>query len=1691
MLISASQFQPILDLYDRGLYLQAYRAAQTLAPLAEWEGTDAKVLAGRMAYTLGSSKLAHRLHQSAWRKDRQNPEAKYFYTRVLLDKHGPLRAWLFLKEQGELQNASPAIQADWYGLYGLVLGHLRDFEEAEKWLAKAEAADPTEAYVLVEKASLLELEDRYEEALQAAQHALQMRPWYRPAVQAAAQLYVLLDREQEALAFLQAAAEKLESGSIVAQLAQLQADLEMHREARANWERFVELSPLLEESDLKWLNARRGDAAYYCGDYATALQLAEQSDSYFFKKVVERMKQADDTAQRKVLPVSFIRQHHMTCAPATLTMLGRYWQKQAEHLSVAEQICYGGTTDYSERKWAQENGYVTREFCVNLDAAVKLIDRGVPFTLATVDPGNAHLQAVIGYDQRRGTLLLRDPYVSSLGEALGEGLIKHYRSTGPRGMALVPSEQAHLLEDLDLRDAGLYDLHYQLQDALEKHRRAEAQKIWEQMHAAYPEHRMTHWSRLVIAWYDEDQPQILASVEKLLEQFPEDANLKMSKIYSLRALARRSERLAYLEELCQLHRKGDEPETEEEESEEEEERRKKDPRRFFDPLFWQQYAEELSDDARTQKKAWRLLYRVLRYRSVDAHSFYLLANLLWSQRRFAEACELYRFAACLKDTSEQYVHSYFIAARHLRQRQTALKMLEDRFRRFGKRSGFPARTLSYAHEQVDDETRALQVLDEGLRLRPEDGELLLYAADTRARHGDFDRAAELLTQAAGKAAHSAWLRCAAMIAVYQGQLPQALRLWQEVLEIEPLATDANRNVARLLAETEGEQAARAFLREAVNRFPHNVPLHQMLVDWLRDEPEEAVTVLRHIVEVDPLDSWARRELAYRLTQLRRYEEALAEAEYARQLEPASQYSFGAIGTVHAAAGNVAAAKEAFQQTIKLSVDNEYAISELVSLSHTPTERRAAFELIRQELFQQVTFGDGLLAYRQQAKDTLDAEEVLQLLQQALDARPDLSLAWAAMIEQLVDLQRLDEALQLAEQATQRFPLVPRLWLNLAQVQRVRLNPAGEIEALQHALRINPSWGAASQQLAEAHERAGERQKGKEVLERACALTPLDPFNHGCLADVLWHLGEKEEALKRIQRALTLDTGYDWGWRMLRDWSQELKRPELAVELARGLTRQRPGSPQAWLTLAYTITDPRALNERLAAIDEALRLQPRLVDGYRLRVRLLAEAKRFDEARAACRPAVFGEQVPADLRIMAANVEAERGEVIEAVKLLRELVKDEPHYFPAWYQLAEWYRTTDEHGAYLEAAEAMARLMPHYPLALGYLSEARLRNDNRAGAKQILQRALQLDPNYDYAVTTLFDLQLEDGELDAAAETAKLLRQNIGGDQATLSELKLALKREDYDSARQRFRELCLSESESRNALDQAVAASDEARWQQTIDEVLETFLDTLQANTNATILWVERCAKRKEWSKCQGRLESLPARDEQWRRASLASLEALAEARQKHRFRQYVSAYQADLRSDDTAWATVGYLYHDIGDTQTAINWMGDWQLREKLEPWMLWNLVLALRQAGREREGYQISRHALTLPPDHTTDPHHLLLAVDELLNDKYDEAAKRMEHVNVSALREWDRFVYELATALLDADHARNSLQVSHWTIADRLFEARRAAKFFEGSAILIKLHRRAVLKVAKQSGSALLMVWVGIRLAVLAGWRSVFGQ
>lgn len=185
-------------------------------------------------------------------------------------------------------------------------------------------------------------------------------------------------------------------------LANLEFEKGQFREALATLDRYEALTPIKEKNNISWLAGRRCDIHSRLGDLPRALTEAKRSTSGFYKQIAQRLEQAAPSARQVALPVGFVRQHHMTCAPATLSALSRYWARPADHLEMAESICYDGTPHHSQRRWAIEHGWYVREFTVTWDCARALLDAGVPFTLATVHPGSSHLQAVLVTTMRAG-----------------------------------------------------------------------------------------------------------------------------------------------------------------------------------------------------------------------------------------------------------------------------------------------------------------------------------------------------------------------------------------------------------------------------------------------------------------------------------------------------------------------------------------------------------------------------------------------------------------------------------------------------------------------------------------------------------------------------------------------------------------------------------------------------------------------------------------------------------------------------------------------------------------------------------------------------------------------------------------------------------------------------------------------------------------------------------------------------------------------------------------------------------------------------------------------------------------------------------------------------------------------------------------------------------------------------------------
>jgi cellulose synthase operon protein C len=1552
---SPSIRQKILHFYERGLYLQAYQLAREQGPLEDWSQVDDCVLGGRLAYQLCGSRLALRLHKRAWRLDKLHPEACYYRAYSLLQRLGPLVAWKFIRDRGEMPEADLTLHADWLALHATVTGVMRDFDVAEYWLAKAEELAPDRAWIFVERSALLERQDRCEEALVVAQKALAVTPWHRPAVQSAAHLLQQLGRDEEALKLLTEAVERLESPMVVTQLALLQTQLELHEDSLVSYRRFGELAPLADKRTLRWLAARKTDAAYHAGEFAAAAEFAKEVDGdRFYQQLAAQLPGGAASRSRVLLPVGFVRQHYKTCVPAVLTAISRFWSMPAEHLEIAAEICYDGTPAHSERRWAEANGCKVVEFTVTLDSARALLDRGVPFTLTLSEPDFAHLQAAIGYDSLRGTLLVRDPSMRYHTEHDIKALLERNQATGPRGMALVPLARAELLDGLDLPDAPQYDQLYRMQLALQMHDRGAAHEMYSEMQAL-PNHRLTLHARRILSIYDANPQETQAAIEGLLALYPEDPSLHLARIGTLTEVVRRSARLEALQARC--------------------------AQANCEPVFLEAYGRELASDARAHPIAARLLHRFLRFRPTSSRGLHALAGLLWAQRKWADATELYRWAMCIEDFDEGYARDYFAAARHLHKTDEALNFLAARFRKLGSKSGLPGRTYFWGLEQVHDYRKAFEVLDQALALRPNDGDLLLFAAEKRSDFGEPDRGAELLALAADKCRRTSWLRTSAVLALRRAEHADALKRWQEVLAVEPLALDAHREVAMFLAETEGRPAALEHLRNACEKYPHHYGLHALWVEWLRQSEASAEeAVVRRLLEIHPHDAWARRELALVLADMRDIDGAFEQIELAHKLDPNNPSCETVRGRLLAQVGRTAEAREAYRRAIRLSVDFENAIDCLIGLCETHAEREEALAFVQEQLATQVIFGGGLLLYRDLAVSTLEPAALLASVRKGWQARPDLWQTWSALVRQLTEMEQLDEALAVARQATERFPLLPAVWLDLATVFQRRKDQAGEAEALRCAVQINPSWGVAARQLAAAHRSQGRLDQARGALEEIVRRVPLEAANHGHLAQILWELGERKSALAMVLHALRLDPGYNWAWTVLHDWAQQLGEPGTAKDFARALCKERPAEARSWLMLARTLNQPDEFQERLSALDRAVAANPLLAEAYDLRGELLALAGRYDDAIAACSAPVWNGQLPLLLRGRLAWIDWQRGLKSDAIRQMQGLLEQDRNYWWGQELLACWHRDTNDAPGYVRASRGLVRIAPRDSVAYGYLGEALHRNGDREGAKQAYARSVELDPRYVFGALALFDLQLKCSELDAAQATLTALKARVVEDDVRGAEIRLAIELADKNKAANVFLGLCGDPKTRDWVLNQAVDAFSGAGWNNLADDVLNSALQKQDANPHAAWLWVKRRHKSHDRT-VAARVEALWSEAAVGKAAISAYVEALGESKSKWTLKRLIRRRGERLRGDTAIWGSTGYALTLTGLYRAAAAWGADYATRGDAAPWMLLNLMIALRSLRREREACEVSRRALQLPASHAKAEHRIWLALHDAL--------------------------------------------------------------------------------------------------------------
>lgn len=1598
------------ELCDAALFMQAHALAQRGGAFETWESVPALCTASRLARHLGAPLIGRKCALKAYRREPQSAEARFWAGTEWFELRGPLATWEWLQKYEPPADTAAGALADLCWLKAMVFIAFRDFAVAQQWLTRADALEPNQPYTRALRVSWLSAQDRYDEALELAQAAVQSDPGHRPSVQALAALLQLHGRFDEAVDLLLQAAAKMECGALYLEAARLQLELGRYAAVDPTVDRAQALLPLADAELGQRFASLRSDAAYHLGDTRRAIAQARAADTPFFSKLADRIA-ARRSGARVLLEVGFVRQHHLTCVPATLTTLARYWNQSVDQLELADRICYDGTRAHAERQWAEQNGWVTREFTATWETARALLDRRVPFILDTVHVVSAHAQAVIGYDERRGTLYIRDPFLPATMEAEAEAFLDAFKAHGPRGFALVPKAHAALLEGIRFQDAELFDLADSVEAALEAHDRSRASTLLTRLEAEAPDHRLTLLVRRAIAAYDSNWLGLQAAIERGLERYPNEPTWLLSLIGVLRQTAPSRQVAERLAAICA------------------------DPKAH--PVFQELLAQEHIEDARCVEATSRRLRQVARQLRERAAPVGNLAHCEWSRLRFDRALDLYRLAACVEPTNEQWAQAYFRAALVRGQSEQALGFLTERAERFVRRAAAPAISLFHALEALDRAEHGFEALDRALSARPDDGDLLRFAAEALARYARFEPARARLEAARAHSPRAAWLRSAATIAVCAGEHQRALELTREILEAEPLAIDAHRSLAARLTAIHSPGRAIEHLTEVSARFPENAALLELRIEWLKDEePREIERALRALLALQPENAWAQRELALTLARLGRFPEAQTACEAALALAPHEVQGALTQARVQELSGRFDLAKAAYQAALELTADSALAISSLVEMAADADESLSLLQNIERRVTEASTSGDGILAWYHAARRHLEPSALGARLTALRERRADCWTVWLCSAQHLRGLQA-EAAVPIAEEAVERFPLLPALWLELSRCQGAAGNAAAELAAAERAVTIAPHYVAATLALAETLGRQHSQEQALATLTRGLHFEPASTELLLARADLLWRLAQRDEALDAVQRAIELEPSNAEAWRRIATWNHSDAFD--AVEMVARLAARRPWDPQMLLRLAelQVTADPSAA---LGSIDKAIELDPSSIEAHDLRAEIAARLGHRAVALAACRPAHFGDTPPVPLRGREAWISAAFGDVASAMTQMKQILRERPDYAWGHRELAEWADDAGEQQTALEAAQALVRLDPTSAMAHGYLGQALAALDKPGEARQAFRRALEIAPTYRFAADRYLSLLAGAKEFERAERALR----------------RIARHAEPYDAAYFECR-LAGQQGQTRRAEAAARAAFTTPDVPAPIIEAITHELGAARAEAILRPLIFNSDAKHAElvqaglayaelaqgWARCTFALGERPSRTElqKLQRRSGAAAEAVmhrmlddwGERGRVGRALWFLLRHWSFIRQSDLLWGGMSFVFANANWVLATVLWMRGHE-RRRAQPWMLLNLAVNLRALGRFQAAGAVSRTALSLPPDHASPCHLTYLALDAVRAGQIEQAEVLLFDAGRQKLNDFFGGLHDLATSIvaLHRAPAEERSEASVWAFA-----------------------------------------------------------
>ncbi len=570
----------------------------------------------------------------------------------------------------------------------------------------------------------------------------------------------------------------------------------------------------------------------------------------------------------------------------------------------------------------------------------------------------------------------------------------------------------------------------------------------------------------------------------------------------------------------------------------------------------------------------------------------------------------------------------------------------------------------------------------------------------------------------------------------RGELDDALSGYSQALGLDSSNPDALLGRVTCLRKLRRLDEAGHLLGEALARAPREPRFlrEQALLLHAQERYPEALAAFEHLLSRDPDDEKARAGHVAALRALKRFEEAEQELHLALEHHPRFLPLMNERGLLHYDQGQYPEALAAFEHTLSLAPDDEFALAWRVTslrfLKRFADASKALDEaLLRLPRSPLVLNERGLLHY-----DQGQYPEALTAFEHTLALAPDNEFALAWRITLLHRVGRVEEATKALDEALLRLPRNLSL-LNLRGSIHYHQGRYPEaLAAFEHVLSLAPSnefaltWRVISLRFLKRFEEA------KKALDEALLRLP-----RGLLLlnerGLLHHdQGQYPEALAAFEHVLSLapDNEFALTWyiaslRMLRRFEDARKALDEALQ-------RLPRSTQLLSERGLLAFDQARYPEALAAFEHTLSLAPNDERVLAVSIEALRLLKRFEEAWKVVEAVL--QRLPRSPMVLNERglLHYDQGQYAEALAAFEHTLSLAPNNETALTWRVTLLRTLKRFG---DAEAALTTALEHLPLSILLLNERGilLHDQRRYGeALAAFERVLSLAPYNETAHT---------------------------------------------------------------------------------------------------------------------------------------------------------------------------------------------------------------------------------------------------------------------------------------------------------------------------------------------------------------------